>query len=147
MLGNLVVWGKRWGRLPWSERFQSPLKLFVWLLGFNILTLVVDHFFSPLVQDWLSRNVNYLTGTSSGVVGVFYVWFIWSGEWRFTTGFKWVPPVVLFLTTVLNILTYHPEGLPISSSEITYIFLAVILIPIAFLALRIFRGKGEEGIQ
>jgi len=133
MVGNLVIWGEHWGKLPWSERFQSPLRLFAGLLGIVILGLVITRFTSPLIENWLSSNVNYLTGTTSGVIGAFYVWFILSGDWSLRTDYKWVPPIVLFGTTILNFLFYHPENLPFSTSWISVAFVAMILIPILFL--------------
>lgn len=107
MIGNFVVYGEHWGKLPWSERFESPLKLFAWLLALIIIALVVTDLASPIVQDWLSSNVDYLTGITSGVIGTFYVWFIWSGDWDFTTDYKWVPPVVCYGMTLLNIYLNH----------------------------------------
>lgn len=143
MVGNLVVWGDRWGKLPWSERFQSPLRLFAWLLGIILLGLVITRLTNPLVENWLYSNVNYLTGTTSGVVGAFYVWFILSGDWSFTTDYKWVPPTVLFGTTILNFLYYHPEDIPFSSSWISVAFVAMILVPIVVL---FFAGSHEPDI-
>ena len=144
MVGNVVVWGEHWGKLPWSERFESPLKCFVWLVGFSIIGLTIVQFVSPLVENWLYTNASYLVGTTSGILGVFYVWFIMSGDWSFKTDFKWVPPILFFGTTVLNFLFYHPENLPFSTSWISLIFMAMILIPTVLL---IFGGGSELGVQ
>jgi hypothetical protein len=89
--------------------------------------------------------VDYLTGASSGVIGAFYVWFILSGDWSLKTDYKWVLPTVLFGTTILNFLFYHPENLPFSASWISIAFVAMILIPI--LALIFARGDGSEELR
>jgi hypothetical protein len=140
MVGNFVVWGEHWGKLPWSERFQSPLRCFAWLLGFIVLALIVTHFASPLAEDWMTRNVAYLTGITTGVIGAFYVWFIWSGDWDFTTDFKWVPPLVFYGITILNLLVYHSQYLSTAPSDVSLLIAALVLFPIILLLF----GRGHR---
>lgn len=104
-VGNIVAWGEHWGRLPWSEKFQSPERVFVWLLVFIGVAEVATKYTSPLLADLLAGYVNYLTGITAFVIGTFYVWFIWSGDWDFLTDYKWVLPVVCYLILGLNVFT------------------------------------------
>jgi hypothetical protein len=139
MIGNFVVWGEHWGKLPWSERFQSPLKCFAWLLGFIVLALLVTHFASPLVEEWLYGNVVYLVGITAGIIGMFYVWFIWSGDWDITTDFKWVPPLAFYGITFLNLLVCYWQGSSIPS-DIIVLIVVLVLFPILLLVF----GGGHE---
>jgi len=111
VVGNFVVWRNHWGKVPWDERFKSPLKLFMWLLIFAGIGLLTTDYVAPFLTNFLQTNVSYLTGITSFVLGTFYVWFIWSGNWSITTNYKWVLPAVCYLITVANMYAPWMTGL------------------------------------
>jgi len=105
--GNFVAWGDHWGKLPWSEKFKSPERVFAWLLIFAAIALLATDFLSPSLQSYQFANVDNLPGITSGVIGAFYVWFFYSGDWDLRRNYRWVPPLVCFALTAANIYLTH----------------------------------------
>lgn len=132
MIGGFVVYGKHWGQTRWNTQFQSPTKLFAWLVLSILTGYVLIRFATPIVQNWLSGNVIYLIGTTTAFFGAFFLWFLRSGNWKLTTRpERWVPLVVLYAVTALNVLAYH-QGDSLSSSETSFIAIIVALTVLAW---------------
>ncbi len=111
MAGELVVWGDHWGKVAWDDRFQDPLRLFLWLVVGIGLGVLITHFTEPLLETYLLAHAAYLPGITSLVFGIFYVWFIESGEWDITGDWKWLPVVAFFGTLGLNYLIATAFGI------------------------------------
>lgn len=144
MIGSFVVYGKHWGKTRWNPQYQTPTKLFAWLVSSFITAYVLTRFASPLVQVWLSNNANYLVGITAAFVGALYLWFFRSGGWSLAKKLRWVPLVVCYGVTVLNVLAYHPEGSPVSSSETQLGITVAGLIFLAFLFSRSSKRRDDE---
>lgn len=108
----MVAWGRGWGKVPWNKKFESPERVFAWLVVFVIILLFAFDFLSSMLAGVLEANAEYTLGFTTGVLGTFYVWFIYSGGWKLQHKNRWVAVVICYAITAVNFYTYHCVGLP-----------------------------------
>lgn len=94
--------GEHKGKIRRNNQWAGFWRLF----GFAVIEAVFIWFFfallSPFMESFLREILIYNLGIVSFVVGLFFIWFVYSFDFDFKTQWKWIFPIVCFAISVLN---------------------------------------------
>jgi len=106
MVGSIVIVGEGWGKIRFQNRFAPFWKLFVYFLLEIVAYVALTDMATDYIEGILLANSQCLLGITSGVLGTFFLWFVYSFDFDIRTDKKWVFPLVCYGIAVLNFSNY-----------------------------------------
>lgn len=108
MIGDFVIMGKNHnGKLRDDNEWAGFWSLIGYLLFSVLVSVVVSFVASPFIADFLLMNFAYVVGITTGILGTFFVWFVYSFDYDITTQWKWAFPLISYLVTAINVAGLH----------------------------------------
>jgi len=107
MIGSIVTVGQGWGTILRSRTFAPFWKLFAFFFLEILAYVVLQDAAIGIIEQFLRTNILYVTGLTSALIGVFFLWFVYSFGFSLKTQYKWAFPVICILISVGNIVVYH----------------------------------------
>jgi hypothetical protein len=111
MVGGLAIVGEGWGKIRFDNEFQPFWKLFAFSMVSITVGVILTHFGTPMVENFVLDNLGYAFGATCFFIGTFFLWFVHAGDFDIATDFKWVFPVICYTIFVLNIIILNYEAI------------------------------------
>lgn len=107
MIGSVVVWGNGYAKIYSDNDFLGFWAAVRYFLAFTVILTLSLEFVTPFIRDLLYAYIHYLIGITFTVVGIFFVWIVYTGDFDITTQYKWAVPLVSLIVVVLNIVSAY----------------------------------------
>jgi hypothetical protein len=107
MLGSVVIVGDGWGKIRFGNEVAPYWKLFGYAIAEIIIYSWLSNPLTNMLEAFLMENLPFAIGIFTFVLGIFFVWFVYTFDFDIRTDYKWAFPVVCFLITGANVFLFR----------------------------------------
>jgi len=150
MVGSIVWIGPGFAKIRTGNQFVSLWKVFVYIILEAIAWAVLEGPISGGIEMLLHAAIIYISGITTAMIGTFFWWLVRAFDYKIRKDFRWLVPLICYVITVFNLVSYNFVVPGFSSSDIELISAMLVLgflIVMAYVGWRAFGGRERRTRQ